>query len=119
MIISHLLEIGKWCLGDQRFEGVHIAQVVAGFVDRRLSDESGMCERRIVEQTSEGIESDLALADMLMTIKLGAAISFGIIAMPDRHVLYADGFVQLFERVREAGFADNVIAGDVSVAGID
>jgi len=44
---------------------------------------------------------------------------FGVVAVPDLHVVQADGPVEMLQRLVEAFFADDVVSRDVGVAGVD
>src|SRR5260370_11678679 len=78
-----------------------------------------MCRARIIQQPAKWLEADLPLADVLMAIELRSARGFGVVAVPDGDVLQAHGGVKLRQRLVQTCFADDVIAGDVGIAGIN
>src|SRR3954463_3086854 len=100
----------------QRF---HIPEVVARFIDRGFSNESRMRKPRIVQQTAEGLQSNRALSNVLMPVEFGSACSFGVVAMPNAHILQPDGIIQLPKRVAKAVFRQDVVSGYMRVAGIN
>jgi len=77
----------------------YISDIVAGLVNRRFRDESGVRQSRIVQQAAEWLQANASFSDMLMPIELRSPGGFGVIAMPDVNVLQADGFIQLFQSV--------------------
>ena len=97
----------------------HVAHIVPGFVDRGLRDKGGVVEAAVMQEPSERIRANGALANMLVTVELGAHGSFRIVAVPDAHGVKADGFAdQLHRGVVPLGRHD-VIARNVDVAGIE
>src|SRR5260370_7506179 len=54
-----------------------------------------------------------------MAIEHRDARGFGVVAVPDGDVLQANGGVKLRQRLVQTCFADDVIAGDVGMAGIN
>ena len=54
-----------------------------------------------------------------MTIEFGAARRLGIVAMPDANILQTDRGIELGKRFLHSVNADNLVAGNVHVAGID
>ena len=106
-------------LSNQLLEGFDVSAVVTGFVDGSFRDEGGVCEAEIVEQDAEGFDADGSLPDVLVAIEFGSAGSFGIIAMNYFYIVQADSSVELLQSLINAPFADNVVSGDVSVAGVD
>src|SRR5690242_106842 len=75
-----------------------------------------MRQSRIVQQALKRGKADTSLPDMLMTVELRAALSFGVIAMPDVNILQADSAVELVDRIGISLFANDVVTGDVGVA---
>ena len=106
-------------LSDQLLEGFDVSAVVAGLVDGSFGDEGGVCEAEIVEQDAEGFDADGSLPDVLVAVEFGSAGSFGVIAMDYFYIVQADGSVEMLQSLVNALFADDVVAGDVSVAGVD
>ena len=56
---------------------------------------------------------------MLVPIKLGSTGGFGVVAMPDRNILQANGAVQLPQCFLKTFFRKNVIPCNVHVTSID
>jgi hypothetical protein len=98
---------------------IHIRQIVQRLVNRRLGNEGRMRQPRIVQQSPKCLQPDASLPDVLMPVQLRSARGLGVVAMPDVNILQADGAIELIERVGKSFVADNVIACDVRVAGID
>src|SRR5437899_11664313 len=77
--------LGSAC--HQALERINVSLIVARLIDRSLSDERRLCNTGIVQQSPKGFKSDLALADVLVTVEPGCPCRFGIVAMPHRNVL--------------------------------
>ena len=103
----------------QPLQRAHIALLVAGLVDRSFGDEGAVVETRIVEQPAERIESHGSLPDVLVAIELGTARGFGIVAVPDTDSFEGDGRSNLLHRFGVAFGGDQVVAGNVGVAGVE
>jgi hypothetical protein len=103
----------------QLFQGFDVASIVSRFVDWRLRDEGSVSQARMVQQPAEGFEADGSLPDMLMTIEFRSANRFGVVAMPDAHVLQSDGFIEVRQRLLDTFGRHDVVAGDVGVASVD
>ena len=79
-----------------------------------------MGEAQIVQQNTKRLFADCSLPDVLMAVELRSTSSLGVIAMPRpshfstrwSHPVAAVWLIQAF-------FADDVVACDVGVAGID
>src|SRR5215472_5817785 len=97
----------------------HVAAVVAGLVNRGFSNESSPGKARIIEQGAEGFYPDGSLPDMLMTIEFRSARSLRVVTVPNFDAAEADGRFQVLQGLAEALFRDDVVSGDVCVAGID
>src|SRR5438270_9548860 len=72
---------------DQTLQRVHVSLIVTRFVDRSLGYERRMRCTWIIQQSTKRLKSNLAFADVLMTIESRRACRFGIITMPNRNVL--------------------------------
>src|SRR5580704_14396639 len=112
-----IVKIGR--LAHKVLEGVDIPAVVAGLIDGGLSDEGDMSEAWVVEQTAEGFDADGTFSDVLMAVELRSPRSLGVIAMDDFHMVQANGRIEMLQGLVETLLADDVIAGNVRVAGID
>ena len=100
ILLNHFgLEIRTVSLNHQCFEGIDILLVVSGFIDGRLCDEDRMGDSRIVKQSTEGLQADTALSDVVVTIKFGSSRGFGVIAVPDWDIVQADRVFQVLHRV--------------------
>src|ERR1017187_9492245 len=103
----------------QFLQRVHIHQVVQRLNDGSLRDECRICQALVIEQATEGFQPDGSLADILVAIQVRAALGLGVVAMPHVHVAQSDGAFQLIEGSVVAVLADEVVSGDVRVAGVD
>ena len=102
--------------GEQRFE---VAAVVAGLIDGCFRDEGAVGEARIVEQALEGGQADGAPADVLVAVEAGSAGRFGVVHVPDADLGEADGAIDKRDGFLVAGVGDDVVSGDVAVAGVE
>src|ERR1019366_1846396 len=103
----------------QSLQRVNVRQIIQRFVDGSFRDECRICQALVIEQATEGLQPDGSLANILVAIELRAALGLGVVAMPHVHVAQSDGALQLIERVVVSTSADDVVPGDVSVAGVD
>jgi len=101
------------------FEGGDVAGLVAGVVDGSFGDEGAVGESRIVQQAAEGRCADGSFADVLMAVELGTECGLGIVAVPDLDGVEADGCANLLHGVGIASLGDDVVSGDVDVAGVE
>src|SRR5579862_2099045 len=106
-------------LDDQLLQGLDVSAIVAGTVDWRFRDEGGVLGPRIVEQPAKDLSANLPFSHVLVAVELGAAIALGIVAVPHVDVLQADGLIEVPHRLAHALGVDDVVAGDVRVAGVD
>ena len=74
---------------------------------------------RIVQQAAEEFEADGSLPDVLVTIELGTASGLGVVAMPDGNVFEADSPVEAAPSFPRNRFGNEVVSGNVRVAGVD
>jgi len=107
------------CFPHQPLKGVHVLEIIQWCVDWRLGNERCVGQSRIIQQTFEWSKTDTSLPDVLVSVELRAAGGFGIIAMPYMNVVQADCSVEPLDGIGVSIFADDVVAGDVGVAGID
>src|ERR1017187_4239732 len=106
--------------GSHQFlQRVHIYQVVQRLNDGSLRDECRICQALVIEQATEGFQPDGSLADILVAVQVRAALGLGVVAMPHVHIAQSDGAFQLIEGFVVAVLADEVVSGDVRVAGVD
>src|ERR1700722_20814468 len=112
-----IVKIGR--LAHKLLEGVDIPAVVAGLIDRGFSDEGDMSEARVVEENAEWFAADGTFSNVLMAVELRSSRSLGVVAMDDFHMVQANGRIEMLQGLLDALFADEVIAGDVGVAGIN
>ena len=75
--------------------------------------------RRSLSKTSERLLADRSLPDLLVTVEFRSARSFRVIAVPDLHVIQADRGIEMLQSFIESSLADDVVSGNVRVAGID
>ena len=73
----------------------------------------------MVQQAAKWFESDGSLPDVLMPVEFRSARGFRVIAMPDGNILQADRLIQMSERGAHPSFADDVVSGNVDMAGVD
>jgi hypothetical protein len=106
-------------LSDQLLEGFDVSAIVARLVDGSFGDEGRVGEAEIVEQDAEGFDADSSLPDLLVAVEFRSAGGFGIVAVDYFYIVQADGGIEVLHGSIEALFADDVVAGDVSVAGVD
>ena len=78
-----------------------------------------MRHSRIVQQAAKGFQSDASLADVLMPVELRSPLSLGVVAVPDVNIFQPHRAVELIDGVGESCFADDVVARNVRVTGID
>ena len=78
-----------------------------------------MREAQVIEQTAKRSLPDRSLPDVLVTIEFRAARRFRVIAVPDLHLIQTDGRIEMLQRLVKAFLADDVVSGNVRVAGID
>ncbi len=78
-----------------------------------------MGKARVIQQTAEGRDADGALADVLMAIQMRAARSLSVIHMPHADALASEQVFNLTHRRLIPFGADDIVAGHVSVAGIE
>ena len=104
---------------DELFQRSDVLTIIARFVDGSLGDEGSVGQPRIIQKPPKALQANRSLPDVLVAIKFGTASAFGIVAMPDLHPLKPNSLVQVLQSLIEAGFADDVISGDVGVAGIN
>src|ERR1017187_3076591 len=116
-----LRRISPWNRGGsyQPLQRVNVRQVVQRLNDGSLRDECRICQALVIEQATEGFQPDGPLADILVAIQVRAALGLGVVAMPHVHVAQSDGAFQLIEGSVVAVLADEVVSGDVRVAGVD
>ena len=82
-------------LYHQLFQCLDIASIVTRFVNWRFGDESGVRQSQVVQQNSKRLFADGSLPHMLMPVKLGAARGFGIVAVPDFHLIEPNGRIEM------------------------
>src|SRR5580704_12186847 len=100
-------------------EGVDIPAVVAGLIDGGFSDERDMSEAGAVEQNAEWFNADGTFSNVLMAVELRSSRSLGVVAMDDFHMVQANGRIEMLQGLVETRFADDVVAGNMRVAGIN
>src|SRR5882672_2715997 len=109
----------KLRLCDQSLQSIDVPSIITRFVDRCFGDESRMSQAQIVEQTAERFYADHSVPDVLVPIEPRSSRSFRVIAVPDLHALEADRRIEMLQGLIEAFLADDVAAGNMSVAGVD
>src|SRR6202046_1433314 len=112
-----IVKIGR--LAHKVLEGVDIPAVVAGLVDGGFSDEGDMSEAWVVEQNAEWFDADATFSNVLMAVELRSARGLGVVAMDDFHMVQANGRIEMLQGLVDALGADDVIASNVRVAGIN
>src|ERR1700758_325916 len=92
-----ILNLESVCPGRRlsRFHGkalqhAHIPLIIARLVQRRFGDEGAMSKARIVEQSAERLNTNIALPNVLVPVKFRPARSLRIVAMPHPHRLKSD-----------------------------
>src|SRR6185312_12973029 len=103
---------------DEALYHPHVSLIVARFIDRGFGNESAVAETFVVKQCSERLDADGSLPDVLMPVQLRAARGFGVITVPHSNIVQTDGGGGLRDGLLVAFRSDDVIAGDVNVAGI-
>ena len=78
-----------------------------------------MLEARIIQQTPERLRANLSLPDMLVAVEPGSSGGLRVIAVKYRDVLQPDGRIELRECLFVACFRNDVVSGNVSVAGVN
>jgi hypothetical protein len=63
--------------------------VVAGFFYRGFQDEGFVAQFGMVHDAAEAFEADVAFADVLMAVEVGAEGSFGVVGVDDVDVFEA------------------------------
>jgi hypothetical protein len=76
-------------------------------------------EAKIIEQNAKWLDADRSLPDVLMAVEFGSAGGLGVVAMNYLYIIQADGGVEVLQGLINALFADDIVSGNVSVAGID
>src|ERR1700691_1988742 len=100
----------------QALQHPHIALLVARFVDRSLGNKRRMRKSLVVQQSPERLNAHGSLADVLVPVELGAARSFGVVAVPHANSLEPHRLSNLLHGLCVAFVADHVVAGDSVVA---
>src|SRR3979490_1134010 len=116
------MSLRQFCFGTyvyQLLQCLHIPAIVAWLVYRGFGDEGSMGQPQVIQQDAKGFFANGSLPDVLVAIQFRAAGGFGVIAVPDFDIVQADGGVEMRQRLVEAFFADDVVSGNVGVAGID
>lgn len=106
-------------LSGEGLEGGNVAGLVAGGVDGGFGYEGAVGEARVVQKAAEGRRADGPLTDVLMSVELGAKGGLGVVAVPDLDGVDADGCADLLHGVGVASIGDDVVAGDMEVAGVE
>ena len=106
-------------LFHQAQQHLHITLLVAGLFDRGFGDEGGVDEAGVVEQAAEGFEAHGSLADVFMAVEFGAARGLGVVHVPDADSFEADGCGGLFDGLLIALGGDQIVTGDMGVAGVE
>src|SRR5215472_5358626 len=91
-IVSCALPSGR--LAYQRLQQSHVPQIVSWLIDRGFRDERRLPGSRIVQQAAKRLQTHSSLADMLVAVAPRTPRVFGVVAMPDAHILQAHGLVQ-------------------------
>ncbi len=78
-----------------------------------------MGEAGVVEEALEGGGADGALADVLVAVEAGGEGGLGVVAVPDADGGEADGCADELHGLDVAVVGDDVVAGDVDVAGVE
>src|SRR5579863_7022339 len=125
----HFSSISLWSYGfsgmvpflrfRSAFQRVDVFQIVAFLVDRGFENEGLGAEFRMRQNAAEPLRSNIAFADILVTVEMRPQRAFGIVAMDDRNIFDSQCFIYFLERVSQAGGGRDVVAGGEAVAGVD
>ena len=94
-------------------------KIISRIINRRFRDEGCMLKAAIVQQRSKYLQSQFAAAYVLVTIQPRSALGLSVITMPHANVFQTHRFRKMLQRELAAFVTDDVISGNVSVAGID
>jgi len=78
-----------------------------------------MYEPRIIQQPPKRLNSNRAFAYVLVPVQLRSARGLCVIAMPHPDILQTDGSVELGQCFAKTLLGNNVISGNMRVAGVD
>src|SRR5688572_28733851 len=84
-----------------------------------LDQQRPVLESRIVQQATEGFETEAAFPDVLVPIDAAAARLLGVVAVKHLHAIESDQPVERGERAPVSLFADDVVARGDQVAGVE
>ena len=63
------------------------------YIERIGRDEGGMRKAQVIEQNAKRLFADHSLSNVLVAVEFGAARGLGVVAVPDLHVVQANGRV--------------------------
>ena len=106
-------------IAHEGFEGVYVGEVVERLVDGGFGEKGGVRGARVIQEAAKRLQADASPANVLVTVETGGALGFGVVAMPDGNVAETDGGIEVVHRLPVSGEADEVVSGDVGVAGVD
>ena len=103
----------------QALQHPHIPLLVARIIVRRLRNERTIRKPRIVQQPPKRLNADISLPDVFVPVELRSARRLGIVAVPHPHCIHAKRNISLRDRVRIAFSRNNVVSGNMRMAGIE
>ncbi len=86
----------------QALEDRHLLGVGAVASAGHLEDEWELRESRLMEDGAKALLADLALADVGVTVAVGAEAGHRVVAVDDLDPLQADDLIQLVQRARSS-----------------
>ena len=78
-----------------------------------------MRQAEIVQQHPKCLQADGSLPDLFMAVEFRSARGLRIVAVYDLYMIQSDRRVELLQGRVNSLFADDIVSGDVRVAGID
>src|SRR5579863_3952645 len=117
----HFSSISLWSYGfsgivpflrfRSAFQRVDVLQIVAFLVDGGFENEGLGSEFRMRQDAAEPLRSNIAFADISMTVEMRPQRAFGIVAMDDWNIFDAQCFIHFLDRVSQSGGRRDVVAG--------
>src|SRR5215469_3256236 len=73
----------------------------------------------MIQKPPERFEANRALSNMLMPVEFGATRGLGVVTVPHGNVLETDRRVEFVQRFPESILGNDVVSGNVGMAGVD
>jgi hypothetical protein len=111
----------RWLEAEEGPEGADVAAVVAGAVDGRFAEEGalGAAQAGMVEDAAEGFATDVAAANVLVSIDAGGERGLGVVDVEHANVFEAEGGLGFVEGALEALRRTNFEAGGEEMSGVE